>query len=69
MGQTYAQKRFVIETIFDQLKNISQMEHSRHRSLSGFMVNLIGGFIAVTFQPKKPAITLTRVEKNALNVL
>ena len=69
MGQTYAQKRFVIETVFDQLKNISQIEHSRHRSLSGFMVNLMGGLIAYTFQPKKPAITLTRVEKNALKAL
>ena len=62
-------KRFVIETVFDQLKNISQIEHSRHRSLSGFMVNLIGGLIAYTFQPKKPSITLTRLEKNALKAL
>ncbi len=31
-----ARKRSIIETIFDQLKNISQIEHSRHRSvLSG----------------------------------
>jgi hypothetical protein len=36
-------KRFLIETINDQLKNISQTEHSRHCSLSGFMVNLVGG--------------------------
>jgi uncharacterized membrane protein YjjP (DUF1212 family) len=62
-------KRFVIETVFDQLKNISQIEHSRHRSLSGFMVNLIGGLIAYTFQPKKPSIKLTRLEKNALKAL
>jgi hypothetical protein len=31
-------KRFLIETVNDQLKNISQIEHSRHRSLTGFMV-------------------------------
>ena len=36
-------KRFIIETINDQLKNISQIEHSRHRSLHGFMLNLLGG--------------------------
>lgn len=36
-------KRFVIETINDQLKNISQIEHSRHRSLHGFMSNLLCG--------------------------
>jgi hypothetical protein len=31
------------------LKNVSQIEHSRHRSLTGFMVNLVGGLIAYTF--------------------
>jgi hypothetical protein len=51
-------KRFLIETVNDQLKNISQIEHSRHRSLTGFMVNLVAGFIAYTFQPKKPSLGL-----------
>ena len=53
-------KRFLIETINDQLKNVSQIEHSRHRSLTGFMVNLVGGLIAYTFQPKKPSLGLRR---------
>jgi hypothetical protein len=51
-------KRFLIETINDQLKNISQIEHSRHRSLTGFMVNLVAGLIAYTHQPKKPSLEL-----------
>jgi hypothetical protein len=51
-------KRFLIETVNDQLKNVSQIEHSRHRSLTGFMVNLVGGLIAYTFQPKKPSLGL-----------
>jgi Transposase DDE domain len=51
-------KRFLIETINDQLKNVSQIEHSRHRSLIGFMVNLVSGLIAYTFQPKKPSLGL-----------
>lgn len=55
-------KRFLIETINDQLKNVSQIEHSRHRSLTGFMVNLVGGLIAYTFQPKKPSLGLWRGE-------
>ena len=55
-------KRFLIETINDQLKNISQIEHSRHRSLAGFMVNLVGGLLAYTFQPKKPSLGLWRGE-------
>jgi hypothetical protein len=55
-------KRFLIETINDQLKNISQIEHSRHRSLTGFMVNLVGGLLAYTLQPKKPSLGLWRGE-------
>jgi Transposase DDE domain len=53
-------KRFLIETVNDQLKNVSQIEHSRHRSLAGFMVNLVSGLIAYTFQPKKPSLGLWR---------
>jgi len=49
-------KRYIIETINDQLKNISQIEHSRHRSVMNFMVNLTAGLVAYIHQPKKPAI-------------
>lgn len=49
-------KRVIIETINDQLKNISQIEHSRHRSLAGFMTNLLSGLIAYCHQPKKPSL-------------
>ena len=50
-------KRSIIETINDQLKNISDIEHSRHRSLYNFMVNMLCGLIAYTHQPKKPRIS------------
>ncbi len=46
-------KRFLIETVVDQLKNISQIEHSRHRSQLGFLLEVVSGLIAYTFQPKK----------------
>jgi hypothetical protein len=49
-------QRSIIETIVDQLKNISQIEHSRHRTLLNFMSNLVCGLIAYCHQPKKPAI-------------
>ena len=49
-------KRSIIETINDQLKNISQIEHTRHRSMSNFMINLLCGLISYTFQEKKPKI-------------
>jgi len=49
-------KRSVIETINDQLKNIAQAEHSRHRSFGNFITNLVASLIAYSFQEKKPAI-------------
>lgn len=52
-------KRSLIETINDQLKNISQLEHSRHRSLTGFMLNLVAALVAYSFQPKKPSLHLS----------
>lgn len=51
-------KRAIIETIHDQLKNISQIEHSRHRSSANFLVNLIAGLLAYCHQPKKPSLHL-----------
>jgi hypothetical protein len=59
-------KRSIIETINDQLKNISQIEHSRHRSFPNFIVNLLAGLIAYTFQPKKPAIKFSHQHLQAL---
>jgi len=49
-------KRSIIGTINNQLKNISQIEHSRHRSFVNFFVNLIAGLIAYCLQPKKPSL-------------
>ncbi|WP_445494444.1 IS982 family transposase [Photorhabdus sp. SF281] len=51
-------RRFLIETVVDQLKNISQIEHSRHRSQLGFLLEVAAGLIAYTFQPKKPSLNL-----------
>ncbi len=53
-----ARQRPIIETVIDQLKTISQIEHSRHRSPTNFMVNLICGLIAYCHQPKKPSLNL-----------
>jgi hypothetical protein len=51
-------KRPVIETVNDQLKNISQIENSRHRSPFNFFVNLIAGLMAYTFREKKPSLNI-----------
>jgi hypothetical protein len=59
-------KRFIIETVNDQLKNQSQIEHSRHRSPVNFVVNVLAGLIAYMWQPKKPAINWSTRDAQAL---
>jgi len=49
-------KRALIESINDQLKNLCQIEHTRHRSPINFLGNLFAGLIAYTFAPQKPSI-------------
>ena len=57
-------KRAIIETVFDELKNICQIEHTRHRSSEGFIVNLISGLIAYCYLPKKPSLNLDIVDQS-----
>jgi hypothetical protein len=59
-------KRFIIETINDQLKNISFIEHSRHRSVNGFMLNLLAGLVAYCLKKDKPSLNISDVERNAM---
>lgn len=56
-------KRAIIESIFDQLKNISQIEHTRHRSPVNFVVNLLAGLVAYCHQPKKPSLRLSALPR------
>lgn len=58
MDKLLLRKRALIETVVDQLKNISQIAHTRHRSVNNFLVNLVAGLIAYTHQPKKPSLNL-----------
>ena len=51
-------KRAIIESVVDQLKNISQIEHTRHRSLTNCFINIIAGLIAYYHQPTKPSLNL-----------
>lgn len=55
-------KRVLIETVNDQLKNISQIEHTRHRSIGNFLVNLLSGLAAYTHQAKKPSLNIETLE-------
>ena len=44
----------IIETINDMLKNTAQIVHSRHRSVSNFIMNLISALGAYCFFDNKP---------------
>ena len=52
--------RCFIETVNDKLKNIAQVEHSRHRCFDNFIVNLLGAIAAYCLFPKKPCINVQR---------
>ena len=49
-------KRSLIETVNDELKNICQAEHSRHRSFGNFLTNLLSSLVAYSFLAKKPSL-------------
>ena len=51
-------KRSIIETINDMLKNVAQIVHTRHRSVSNFIVNLLAGMAAYAFYDTKPSINM-----------
>ena len=61
-------KRAIIETAYDELKNIAQVEHSRHRSFDNFIVNLLGAISTYCFFPKKPCICVERTVDNQLTL-
>src|SRR5204863_3274072 len=62
-------KRAIIESVTDQLKNISQIEHSRHRSVANCFVNLLAGLVAYTWQEKKPSLNIRVKEQLHLPAL
>ena len=64
--KVYLRKRAVIESVNDELKNIAQIEHSRHRSVCNFMVNAVSAIAAYCFFPKKPSIAVETYSDNQL---
>ena len=57
-------KRSIIETVNDELKNICQVEHTGHRSVAGFILNIMSAVAAYSFFPKKPSIKMDIEETN-----
>ena len=61
-------KRAIIETVNDELKNIAQVEHSRHRCFDNFIVNILGAIAAYCLFPKKPCINVNRILETQITI-
>ena len=61
-------KRSIIESVNDELKNITQIEHSRHRSITNFLSNTFAAIIAYCFFDKKPSLNIEFEEDNQLTL-
>lgn len=59
-------KRAIIECVYDELKNICNIQHTRHRSVNGFLMNLIAALAAYSFFPKKPSLNIVFEESKQL---
>jgi len=53
--------RSLIETVFDELKSLCRIEHTRHRSVSNLVVNLAAGTAAYYLSDNKSSLPLTNV--------
>ena len=53
-------RRSLVETVIDALKNLCQIEHTRHRSVANFLVNLMAGIVAYCLADGKPSLNLIR---------
>ena len=62
-------KRALIECVNDELKNICQIEHTRHRSFENFLSNLISGLIAYSFLEKKPSLKTDIVDTERVKMI
>lgn len=64
----HLKKRALIETVNDELKNMCQVEHTRHRSFNNFIANMLAALITYSYFPKKPSINTINdiIDKNRL---
>ena len=58
--------RYIIETVNDQLKNLTQIEHNCHRSKTGFMLNVMSEIVSYCLKKQKPQIKISKVESDMM---
>ncbi len=49
------------------MKNISQIEHYRHRSVANFLTNVVAALIAYTHQKNQPSLNFSQQEIDLLS--
>ena len=59
-------KRVIVETVNEELKNTCNIEHTRHRSIDNFCVNLFAAIIAYNLLPKKPEMNIEIIDKSRI---
>lgn len=64
--QILLRKRAVIESVNDELKNICKLQHTRHRSINGFLFNIMATLAAYSFFPKKPSLNIQMEDSSQL---
>ena len=60
----YLKHRGLIETVFDFLKHIFDIEHARNRSQANYFVNVLSAIIAYTFYDNNPSIPAYQEKMN-----
>lgn len=66
-GKLCVEKK-LIETINDELKNIAQLEHSKHRSFGNFIANSLSAIATYCFFDKKPVIDINFINDGQLTI-
>lgn len=66
--RTDEEGRHLYDKLMEILKNIAQVEHSRHRTFDNFIVNLLSAIAAYCCFPKKPCINVTRTIDTQLSL-
>lgn len=67
VGKILLRKRTLMETVNDELKNLAQIEYSRHRSFNKFIANFLSAIAAYCFFEKKHVIDVLSATDNLLS--
>jgi hypothetical protein len=61
-------KRSLIESVNNQLKNVFQVQHTRHRSVFNGFSHMLCALIAFVFHPSKPSLKLSQQDLHMLQL-